>query len=582
MARSKAPKALPAHLKKYVVTQDYNQYSDEDQAVWRYIMRQLKNHLRHHAHPCYVDGLAKTGLSTEDIPKISEMDKNLRKFGWGAIPVSGFIPPAAFMEFQALGYLPIASEMRSVDHIRYTPAPDIVHEAAGHAPILIDKNFSAYLRAYAEVAAKSIISADDLKIYESIRLLSDAKEDPNSTPKKIERLEANLTKNIKSMRFVSEAGYLSRMNWWTAEYGLIGKIDKPKIFGAGLLSSIGESRDCLGDSVKKIEFDIDCIEYNYDITEPQPQLFVTPTFDRLTEVLEELSKRMAYRRGGVFGLDKAIEAESVNTVELDTGLQISGVCESYFNRQDQVDFIKLQGPCQLSVLGKELKGHGVKYHSHGYSSPLGKLKTSKKCLSNMTATELKKLGLQKNKLCVLEFESGIILSGRLVNYLKYKSKNLVFGFKDCSLVYNNELLFHPSWGQFDMACGTKVTSVFGGPADPKTFGELTSFQVTKIPTKKLTLKRQKLMEAYRRSRKLRAKAHATGTAPLDELESLFNSYRKSFKESWLLGLEIYELSLLQDNVEIQRAILDSLRSQHWSEDHKSFLEDGISIAAERL
>src|SRR5690554_3441615 len=128
---------IPSHLHKYIVEQNYDNYTWEDQEVWRFIMHQLKSFLSVHAHSAYVDGLEKTGISTESIPHISEMDQKLKEYGWRAVPVSGFIPPAAFMEFQAHGILPIACDMRSVEHILYTPAPDIVHEAAGHAPILI-------------------------------------------------------------------------------------------------------------------------------------------------------------------------------------------------------------------------------------------------------------------------------------------------------------------------------------------------------------------------------------------------------------------------------------------------------------
>ncbi|MCB0407440.1 MAG: phenylalanine 4-monooxygenase, partial [Bdellovibrionales bacterium] len=167
---------LPKHLRKYVVDQNYEKYSPEDQAVWRYIMHQLRDYLSKHAHSCYLEGLEKTGITTNKIPRIEEMNEKLKEFGWGAIPVSGFIPPAAFMEFQSLGILPIASDMRSIDHILYTPAPDIVHEAAGHAPILINSEFADYLKRYAEIARKAIISKEDLDQYEAIRILSDVKE----------------------------------------------------------------------------------------------------------------------------------------------------------------------------------------------------------------------------------------------------------------------------------------------------------------------------------------------------------------------------------------------------------------------
>jgi phenylalanine-4-hydroxylase len=70
------------------------------------------------------------------------MNDILGTIGWGAVAVDGFIPPAAFMEFQAYKVLVIACDMRQIHHIEYTPAPDIVHEAAGHAPIIVDREYS--------------------------------------------------------------------------------------------------------------------------------------------------------------------------------------------------------------------------------------------------------------------------------------------------------------------------------------------------------------------------------------------------------------------------------------------------------
>ena len=117
--------ALPDHLKQFVVDQGYQRYTPVDHAVWRYIMRQNLDFLRDHAHGAYVEGLRKTGISVERIPRIEEMNEILGRIGWAAVTVDGFIPPAAFMEFQAHRVLVIAADMRQIDHIGYTPAPDI-------------------------------------------------------------------------------------------------------------------------------------------------------------------------------------------------------------------------------------------------------------------------------------------------------------------------------------------------------------------------------------------------------------------------------------------------------------------------
>src|SRR5688572_29496205 len=91
-----ASKVIPAHLKRYVVQQDYAQYNEVDQAVWRFVLLQTYSRLRDTAHPAYQSGLAQTGISVERIPRIEEMNAALAPFGWGAVCVDGFIPPRAF------------------------------------------------------------------------------------------------------------------------------------------------------------------------------------------------------------------------------------------------------------------------------------------------------------------------------------------------------------------------------------------------------------------------------------------------------------------------------------------------------
>jgi len=342
---------IPSYLRRYTAEQDYSLYTYEDQSVWRFIMRQLFDYLKDHAHSAYKDGLSKTGISIERIPKISEMDEKLQEFGWRAAGVSGFIPPAAFMSLQAHKILPIACEIRTMDHILYTPAPDIVHEAAGHAPILIDPDFTNYLSSYGEVASKAIISSEDLALYEAIRNLSDIKEHPGSTLDQVKKAEKNLDEVSKSMSYVSEAQYLGRMNWWTAEYGLIGPLESPKLYGAGLLSSIDEAKNSLT-KPKHLPFNVDCLNYTYDITEQQPQLFVVNKFEDLLTTLEDMQEGMAFKQGGKTGLDKAKQAKSVCTVALEDGSTYSGILKDFKIEDERLSQLSFKSPCLIN--NKEL------------------------------------------------------------------------------------------------------------------------------------------------------------------------------------------------------------------------------------
>lgn len=320
----RAIERLPAHLRRYVVDQDYGAYTPRDHAVWRHILRQLTDRLKDTAHASYLSGLAATGISLERIPSLDEMNGKLEALGWSAVGVRGFIPPAVFTELQSLGVLAIAADIRSHEHIEYTPAPDIVHESAGHAPILADRRYADYLKRCGEAGFRAIASVEDQAVYEAIRNLSVAKEDPEATEDEIRLAEERLRAASTSRRYVSESTKASRLYWWTAEYGLVGGLADPKLYGAGLLSSLGEAAHCLTAAVKKAPLSLACAETDYDITRMQPQLFVARDFDHLFEVLEAFEATLSWRRGGDHGLDEALRARTVNHLVLDGGLELTG------------------------------------------------------------------------------------------------------------------------------------------------------------------------------------------------------------------------------------------------------------------
>jgi len=315
---------VPPHLRRYVVEQDYSQYTGVDQAVWRFVLLQMYDKLQRTAHPAYKKGLGDTGISVERIPSLAAMDACLTRFGWGAVAVHGFIPPRAFTEFQALGLLPICAEIRTADHLVYTPAPDIIHEAAGHAPLIVDPQFAGYLKRIGEVGARAFRSPEDDAVYDAIFRLSEVKEQPGAAPNEIILAEQGFESAKQRVHRVSEAARVSRLYWWTAEYGLVGKLDDYKLFGAGLLSSLGESHSCHHPSVVKLPLTVACADVDYDITHAQPQLFVARDFDQLGDVLEDLASTLSFRIGGARALAEATQSEELCTLTLDTGLEVIG------------------------------------------------------------------------------------------------------------------------------------------------------------------------------------------------------------------------------------------------------------------
>jgi len=574
---------LPRHLQKYVVSQNYEKYTPVDQACWRFIMRRLRSFLQHHAHECYLDGLEKTGIETEIIPRIENISKKLEKFGWRALPVSGFIPPAAFMELQSLSVLPIASDMRTIEHLMYTPAPDIVHEAAGHAPILIHPEFAAYLKEYAQIAKKAIISKEDMDLYAAIRALSDIKENPMATTLEISSAQKYLDVVSKNISHVSEASELSRMNWWTAEYGLIGELQNPKIFGAGLLSSVGESKWCLSNKVKKLPLTVDCIRTSYDITEPQPQLFVTPDFKTLSKVLEEMASKMAFRVGRLEGIQKAIKSGTVNTAELNSGIQISGQFTEVITDPDQKNpiYLRAQGPCQLAYTDEELSGHDKKYHANGFGTALGFLKGKPKvCLSLLSDPELEKLGIKLNQKTSLEFLSQVKIEGIPRKIIRKNGKIILISFSDAHVSYFDRILFEPSWGTYDLAVGSDIVSVFGGPADREAYGETDDFTVARVPQRHYSAEEKQLHSLYQSLRDLRSSEKSAKQLQL-ELAKLIPAHQKQFPEDWLFLIEALEiLKTKASDPDLEKIVLQRLEQiQIKNPDKRELIQDGLQLLA---
>jgi phenylalanine-4-hydroxylase len=534
---------IPDYLNQYIATQDYSAYTAIDHACWRHIMRLNASYFAKHAHPKYLDGLREFGISIERIPHISEMDEKLKKFGWRAIAVTGFIPPAEFMEMLALSILPIACDMRKIENIDYTPSPDIVHEAAGHAPIIADKGYAQLLHKNGEIARRAIYAKEDNLVYEAVLHLSETKEDPASTEADIIEANRRLDMALKSVNYVSEAQQLTRFAWWSTEYGLYMKDGKYLIYGAGLLSSAGESYYCLNDSVKKMPLTIDCVNHAFDITKPQPQLFCTDDFAKLDKISDELASTMAFKQGGTKGLYKAQRAETVTTVELETGLQISGVVSEYRDLQNEVVFyVKLTGPCQISYDEKQIESHGPKYHTQGFSSPLGRIKGLNKPTHKINLDDLVKLGIQEGKEAQLEFEPGIKLVGVFTKALQQDGKLLLLSFERCTVKLANEVLFSPEWGTFDLALGEKVVSVFGGAADRDAYVRDTegfSIKARKQKTN-LTEENMNLVPLYQKVRDFREAGHWNANY-MAEVKNILVQLDVKFKDDWLLRFEILEL-----------------------------------------
>ena len=567
-------KKLPKHLHKFVVKQPYHEYTAQNQAVWRYVMRMNVDYLSKVAHASYLKGLEKTGVSVETIPYMEGMNRILKEIGWAAVSVDGFIPPNAFMEFQAYNVLVIASDMRTINHIEYTPAPDIIHEAAGHAPIIANPEYSEYLRRFGEIGSKAISSSKDYEMYEAIRLLSILKENPNSTEKEINEAQKKVEWLQDNMGELSEMAQIRNLHWWTVEYGLIGTLDDPKIYGAGLLSSIGESKWCMQNEVKKVPYSIEAANVSFDITKPQPQLFVTPDFAYLSLVLNEFANTMALRTGGLKGVEKLIDSKNLGTVELSTGVQVSGIFTNVIeDTKGKVAYIQTTGPTALANRDKELIGHGIRYHAEGFGSPVGRLKGINLPIEDMSPRDLKAYGIYEGEELTLEFESGVVVKGKVITGTRdLRGKILIISFKNCTVTYKEQVLFQPEWGIYDMAIGKELVSAYSGSADVESFQDLGKVSETKTHKIEYTPSQKELYSLYEEVRKMRDIDEVSE----NKLDDIFKKLKNNFNEDWLLSLELYELAL-KNNFTIQTVLKEHLENLKSNKSYKNLIENGLHL-----
>ena len=549
---------LPAKLKQYIKPQDYEHYTALDQSVWRYVMRKNVEQLKTVAHESYLEGLEKTGITIDRIPSMYGMNRILQEIGWAAVAVDGLIPSDAFMEFQAYNTLVIASDIRQYEHIEYTPTPDIIHESAGHAPILANREYAEYLRRFGQIGSKAISSAIDNELYEAVRTLSILKESTNSTQKEIDSAQLLIEELQSQITSQSEMTLMRNLHWWTVEYGLIGTVNYYKQYGAGLLSSIGESKWCMSDKVKKIPYTIEAAKQNFDVTKPQPQLFVTPDFAYLNSVLEEFADTLSIRKGGKEGLQKLIESKSLGTIELSTGLQVSGVFERMItsdkSRSDVVYF-QTNGETVLANRDKQITGHGRVDYPMGIGSPLGYLKGCNLAIEDMSPYDLKAYGIYENERKRLEFEGDVTVEGRIITGARnLHGKIQTIYLDECIVKYKDEVLYSPEMGTYCLTVGKDIISAFAGPADDDSFDLLTHKISDYNPALHVSEERREMISLFEEVQDL----NNNEVVSLNEVQDIYQRANEICSDQWLLFLELFELASKSNYEALKTIIKDHL------------------------
>jgi phenylalanine-4-hydroxylase len=407
-----------------------------------------------------------------------------------------------------------------------------------------------------------------------VRHLSIIKEAARTPREEINDAQNHIEQLQQNMGEPSEIALIRNLHWWTVEYGLIGTPENPKIYGAGLLSSIGESAWCMKDKVKKVPYSIEAAYTSFDITQPQPQLFVTPDFAFLNQVLEDFADTTALRTGGLVGLQKLIDSKELGSIELSTGLQVSGNFESLIAHKGKPVYFQTKGNTALAYREKELVGHGIEQHSTGFGSPVGNLKGINLAIENMAPRDLKAYNIYEGQTVSLEFEGDITVSGEIITGTRNLGGAIILvTFKNCKVTHDGKTIFESQGEPYSMAVGEKIVSAFNGPADVNSF-DLITHEISSTTIKSESTEQQTQLEKYYEQVRHFREGKNTTISRHKVLDALQNEY----PNDWLLSVELYELAKTNGDSDFAEEIaahLEEVKKDRPEVGH--LIDDGLAL-----
>ncbi|HEX8278335.1 MAG TPA: phenylalanine 4-monooxygenase, partial [Segetibacter sp.] len=253
-----------------------------------------------------------------------------------------------------------------------------------------------------------------------------------------------------------------------------------------------------------------------------------------------------------------VECRNVCTVVYSSGLQVTGVFTDVKTDADgSVSFIKTTGPSALSYDNKQIEGHDRQYHKDGFSSTVGKLKGYETPLEDASLNELSMFGISVKGKTVFNFESGFTVIGWVKELIIKNGKLLTITFTNCTVRDRaGGIYFKPEWGNYDMAVGDKIVSVFCGAADKNAYNETTPVPRTKTHQHVYTQQEQDYQQLFKKVRYCREQRKG-----YEELPGVWRNVKQFFPGDWLCALEILEIlrkeNLHSDTAKDIRAYLEN-------------------------
>src|SRR6266481_1607179 len=223
------------------IEQNWNAYLPEQHEIWSILFSRRMAQLRDAGSSAFCNGIDRIGLVQDRVPDLELVNSRLEALtGWRAVPVSGFLDAKLFFKCLAQRRFPTTVIIRRMEQLDYLPEPDIFHDVFGHVPLHSDPVFADFLQQFGAVAA------------------------------------AAETEN--------EVKMLTRLFWFTVEFGLIEEDGAPKVYGSGLISSAADCANALGPKCERKPFSLDGIFHqDFEVSDLQNVLFTVKSFKQLFE-----------------------------------------------------------------------------------------------------------------------------------------------------------------------------------------------------------------------------------------------------------------------------------------------------------
>ena len=235
-----------------------NQTQNEDLQVWQILFDRQCEILKDTADPSFFKGIQDIGFVREKVPVFDELSQTLRQTtGWEVFPVPGIVPNRQFFELLEQRKFCTTNWIRKMKDLDYLEEPDFFHDVFGHLPLLTNPFFAGFLEKLGEISSRFI-----------------------TDPEMVE--------------------YLSRFYWFTVEFGLIDTPEGIRIYGAGILSSRGETAYCLGPIPERRPFSVkQVLDTPYIKEKYQEVYYVIEDYEQLKDCLDHLEEELVLKQNEI-------------------------------------------------------------------------------------------------------------------------------------------------------------------------------------------------------------------------------------------------------------------------------------------